>query len=141
VTEPVESHHQDEGPPRPSIGPARVVKAFGYSFQGIASAWRTEGAFRQELLAAAVLVPAALLMPVTAVERVLLIASVVLVIVVELLNSSIEAAVDRISMERHPLAKRAKDTGSAAVLVALVIPAVTWLLIAGPLLLRWYGAR
>ena len=117
----------------PSIAPARIWKAFGYSLQGLAGAWKTEGAIRQEAIAVAVLVPTALFIPVTTVERVLLIASVLLVVVVELLNSAVEAAVDRISAERHPLSKKAKDTGSAAVLVAIVIAFVTWGFIAGPL--------
>jgi diacylglycerol kinase (ATP) len=134
----VESPHEDDAPP-PSVGPERLVKAFGYSLAGIAATWRHEGAFRQEVFAALILVPTAFLLPVTAIERVLLVSSVVLVMVVELLNSSIECAVDRISLERHPMAKRAKDTGSAAVMVSLAIPLITWGSIAGPLLLTALG--
>jgi diacylglycerol kinase (ATP) len=123
----------------PNMGPARLINACGYSLAGLASAWRTEGAFRQEVIAAAILIPIACWAPVTMVERVLLIASVLFVMMIELLNCSIEAAVDRISLERHPLAKRAKDTGSAAVLLSLVIGATIWVLILGPVLLRMAG--
>jgi diacylglycerol kinase (ATP) len=130
----LESPHEDGVPP-PSIGLGRVVQAFRHSLAGLASAWRTEGAFRQEIIAAAVLFPIACLMPVTLLERVLLIGSIVFVMVVELLNSSIEATVDRISLERHPLSRHAKDVGSAAVLMAIVIPVLVWGAIAGPLLL------
>src|SRR5262249_13533248 len=97
-------------------------------------------AFRQEAALAAVLVPGALLMPVGAIERVMLIASVLLVLLVELLNSSIEAAVDRISLERHELSKRAKDCGSAAVTVALLICAMTWGVLCGPMVYHWLRA-
>ena len=124
-----------EGPgkSRPSIAPARIWKAFGYSLEGLAGAWKTEGAIRQEVLAAIVLVPTAFLVSGLApLERVALVASVLLVIVVELLNSALEAAVDRVGPERHPLSKKAKDTGSAAVFVAMVIAFVTWGAILGP---------
>lgn len=107
------------------------------SLDGYADAWRNEGAFRQVVLLAAVLIPIACLLPITALERALLIAATLQVIVVELLNSGIEAAIDRISMERHPLAKRAKDVASAAVLTALVLLGVVWILVAGPVLLAW----
>lgn len=118
---------------RPSIAPARIWRAFGYSMQGLVGAWQTEGAIKQEALAAVVLIPTALLVGgLVAVERVLLIGSVLLVIVVELLNSALEATVDRIGPERHPLAKKAKDTGSAAVLVAILIAFITWGSILGP---------
>ena len=125
--------HDDDAPP-PSMSPMRLVKAFGHSMDGLAGAFRSEAAFRQEVLAAIVLVPVACLVQVTTLERVLLIASVLLVMVVELLNSSIEAAIDRISLERHPLSKRAKDTGSAAVLLAVITAIVVWGAITGPLL-------
>ena len=129
VHEPME----EPGKSRPSIAPARVWKAFGYSLQGLVGAWNTEGAIRQEALAALVLIPTALLVAgLTAVERVMLVGSVLLVIVVELLNSAMEATVDRIGAERHPLSKKAKDTGSAAVLVAIVIALMAWGAILGP---------
>ena len=120
----------------PNIGPERLINACGYSLAGLASAWRTEGAFRQEVIAAVILIPIACLVPVAMVERVLLIGSVLLVMVVELVNCSVEAAVDRISLDRHPLSKRAKDAGSAAVLLSVVIAAMVWVLILGPHLLR-----
>jgi len=124
---------KEPGKSRPSIAPARIWRAFGYSMQGLVGAWKTEGAIKQEVLAAIVLVPTAMLVSgLLATERVLLVVSVLLVIVVELLNSALEAAVDRIGPERHPLAKKAKDTGSAAVLVAIVIALVTWGAILGP---------
>ena len=124
---------KEPGKSRPSIAPARIWRAFGYSLQGLAGAWRTEGAIKQEALAAVVLVPTALFVNgLVAVERVLLVASVLLVIVVELLNSALEAVVDRIGPERHPLSRKAKDTGSAAVLVAIVIALVAWGAILGP---------
>ena len=123
----------EPGKSRPSIAPARIWRAFGYSMQGLVGAWQTEGAIKQEVLVAVVLIPTAVLVNgLVAVERVLLVGSVLLVIVVELLNSALEATVDRIGAERHPLAKKAKDTGSAAVLVAIVIALVTWGAILGP---------
>lgn len=122
-----ESKHDEHAPDAPpTIGPGRVVKAFGYSIDGLAGAWRTEGAFRQEVLFAVILIPVSCFMPVTMLEHALLVASVLLVLVVELLNSSMEAAIDRISMDRHPLSKKAKDTGSAAVLLAIMTAMVVW---------------
>ena len=124
---------KEPGKSRPSIAPARIWRAFGYSLQGLAGAWQTEGAIKQEVLAAVILIPTALLVGgLAAVERVMLVGSVLFVIVVELLNSALEATVDRIGPERHPLAKKAKDTGSAAVLVAIVIALATWGAILGP---------
>jgi diacylglycerol kinase (ATP) len=121
------SKHDEHAPDAPpSIGFARVVKAWRYSLDGLAGAWRTEGAFRQEAIVAAILIPVACFVPVSLIERGLLIASVLMVMVVELLNSAIEAGIDRISLERHPLSKKAKDTGSAAVLVAIVVAMVVW---------------
>jgi diacylglycerol kinase (ATP) len=105
-----------------------------YSLQGLGDACRREAAFRQELALAAVLVPAALLLPFSAVERVLLIGSLLLVLIVELLNSAIEATVDRISLDDHPMAARAKDLGSAAVMLTLALVLITWAGIAGPVL-------
>jgi diacylglycerol kinase (ATP) len=105
-----------------------------YSLQGLGDACRREAAFRQELALAAVLVPAALLLPFSAVERVLLIGSLLLVLIVELLNSAIEATVDRISLDDHPMAARAKDLGSAAVMLTLALALITWAGIAGPVL-------
>ena len=122
--------------PPPRLGPARLVPALRYALQGLAGAWRTEGAFRQEAVAALLLIPAACFIPVSPLERALLAASVLFVMVVELLNSSIEATVDRISQERHPLSGHAKDAGSAAVFVAIVIALILWITIVGSWLLR-----
>jgi diacylglycerol kinase (ATP) len=118
-----------ESPFKGKTGVQRLWNALGYSLQGMASAFRHEDAFRQECLLAAVLLPAALLIPVGGTERALMIASVLLVLIVELLNSAVEAAVDRISLENHLLAKRAKDIGSAAVFLSLINVAVVWLLV------------
>lgn len=113
-------------------GPAgfgRLIDATRWSLAGLAAAFRHEAAFRQEAICAAVLIPLGLWFGDDALERALLVASVLLVLVVELLNSAIEAAVDRISPERHELAGRAKDLGSAAVMVSLVLCAAVWLLV------------
>ena len=117
-------------------GLRRIVNAFFYSMSGSKLAYLHEHAFRQEIfLGAAVLLPIACLVPVGTVERVLLIGTVLLVLIVELLNSSVEAAVDRAGLETHHLAKRAKDIGSAAVLLALILLATAWVPIAGPILM------
>jgi diacylglycerol kinase (ATP) len=105
----------------------RLVKATGYSLAGLAAAWRGEASFRLELALALVFVPLGLWLGATGVERALLAGSVVLVLVVELINSSLEAAVDCARPEQHPLAKRAKDLGSAAVMASLAAAALVWL--------------
>lgn len=115
-------------------GFARLRQALKYSFQGLSDAFQHEAAFRQELLLVAVLTPIAAWFPFSSVERVMLIGSLLLLLIVELLNSAMETAVDRISIEQHPLAGRAKDLGSAAVMLTLVLVALTWLAIAGPVL-------
>lgn len=112
-----------------ATGLARLAAALGHTRDGLVAAFRHEAAFRQELVLAALLVPAALLVEVSGSGRALLIGSVLLVLVVELLNSAIEATVDRVSRERHPLAKRAKDLGSAAVFLALVNLGLVWALV------------
>jgi len=104
----------------------RVQRAFGYSLKGLRAAYMKESAFRQELILALVLVPLGAWLGNNAVERVLLIGSVLLVLIVELLNSAVEATVDRGGKDWNKLAGRAKDMGSAAVLVALVLLVVTW---------------
>ncbi|AET89267.1 diacylglycerol kinase [Burkholderia sp. SFA1] len=118
-------------------GLLRGVFALRHSWAGLVATWREESAFRQEVCVAAVLLPIAALVQVSAAERVMLAASVLLVLLVELINSSIEAAIDRISLERHELSARAKDCGSAAVTIALVIAAMTWAVIGGPLAWHW----
>ena len=115
-----------ESPFKGKTGVIRIVHAFFNSLAGLRDAWRHESAFRQEVLLAAVLIPAACLAPATPVEKALLIGSVLLVMIVELLNSSVEAAIDRISFDHHSLSKRAKDIGSAAVFVSLVLLGVVW---------------
>jgi diacylglycerol kinase (ATP) len=120
-------------------GVTRAWHAMKNSLAGFQVAIREESAFRQELTLAAILVPCGLVVPVDAVSRVLLLGSVLLVLIVELLNSSVEAAIDRISLERHELSRRAKDLGSAAVMVALFMCVMTWALIVGPLVVRWIG--
>ena len=122
-TQPAESPHKGK------TGLKRVWNALLYSIDGLRAAFRHEDAFRQEVFLAALLIPAALFMPVAGTGKALMVASVLLVLIVELLNSAIEAAVDRISLEHHALAKRAKDIGSAAVMLALVNVPVVWGLI------------
>ncbi len=116
-------------PNKGKTGIRRVWNALFYSFAGLAAAFRHESAFRQEVLLAAVFLPVALLLDVPLASKALLIASVMLVLIVELLNSAIEAIVDRISLELHPLAKRAKDIGSAAVFLSLLTLALVWALV------------
>ncbi len=118
-----------ESPFKGKTGVRRLVAALGYSLRGIAAAFRQEDAFRLESLLALILVPTALALRVSGTARALMIASILLVLVVELLNSAVEAAVDRISLEPHYLAERAKDIGSAAVFVSLINVAFVWLLI------------
>ncbi len=113
-------------PRQGKTGLRRVWNAFNYSLAGLKAAYLCEDAFRQEVWLALLLIPAALLLPVPWLGRGLMIASVLLVLVVELLNSAIEAVVDRVSLENHRLAKRAKDIGSAAVLVSLLTVVVVW---------------
>lgn len=110
-------------------GIRRILNAFGYSLAGLAAAYRHEAAFRQEIWLALVLVPAAFIMPVSGSGKALMAGSVMLVLVVELLNSAVEAVVDRVSLEHHELAKRAKDVGSAAVFVSLANVLVVWALV------------
>lgn len=118
-----------QSPYKGKTGLRRLLNALGYSVAGLKAAYQNEDAFRQETLMAIVLIPLAFYLGNDAITRALMIASVLLVIIVELLNSSIEAAVDRISLDNHLLAKRAKDIGSAAVLLSLLNLAAVWLLI------------
>ncbi|MBC8747946.1 MULTISPECIES: diacylglycerol kinase [Paraburkholderia] len=121
-------------------GLTRAWHAMKNSLAGFRVAIREESAFRQELTLAAILIPCGLVVPVDPVSRVLLLGSVLLVLIVELLNSSVEAAIDRISLERHELSRRAKDLGSAAVMVALGMCLMTWGVIVGPLVVGWIRA-
>jgi len=115
-----------ESPFKGKTGLQRVWRAFNYSLDGFREAYKCEDAFRQEALLAAILIPVAFFLPVGGVGRALMIASVLLVLIVELVNSAIEATVDRVSLDRHHLSKRAKDVGSAAVFLALTNVVVVW---------------
>ena len=119
----------EESPFKGQTGLRRIWNALSYSLAGLRAAYRNEDAFRQESLLAALLIPVALALPVSGTARALMIGSVLLVLIVELLNSAIEAAIDRISLDRHRLSKRAKDIGSAAVLIALINVLCTWSLV------------
>lgn len=116
----------EESPFKGKTGLRRVWNALHYSLAGLHAAYTCEDAFRQEVLFALVLIPLSFLLPVVWAGRALMIASVILVLIVELINSAIEAAVDRVSLDRHHLSKRAKDIGSAAVLLALLNVAAVW---------------
>jgi len=118
-----------ESPFKGKTGLRRVWNALFYSCAGLAAAYRHEDAFRQEVLLAAALIPLALLLPANGVGHALMVGSVLLVLIVELVNSAIEAAIDRISLENHRLSKRAKDIGSAAVLLSLINVLATWSLV------------
>jgi diacylglycerol kinase (ATP) len=146
-----EPHHEPLSPDDPlaplpfnpykgNRGLTRAWHAMKNSLAGFRVAIREESAFRQELTLAAILIPCGVLVPVDPVSRVLLLGSVLLVLIVELLNSSVEAAIDRISLERHELSRRAKDLGSAAVMVALGMCLMTWGLIVGPPVVHWVKA-
>jgi diacylglycerol kinase (ATP) len=107
-------------------GLKRIFSAFFYSIDGFKAAWRNEHAFRQELMLAVPAAVVALLLPISAFQKLALIGVLLLVLIVELINSAIEAVVDRISLERHPLSKNAKDFGSAAVMLACLLAGATW---------------
>lgn len=108
-------------------GLVRLWNAFGYTRDGLRAAWKNEAAFREEVLLAAIAIPLAIFLGRTGVDRALMVGSVLLVLIVEILNSALEAVVDKASPEKHELAKRAKDMGSAAVFLALLNAAVIWL--------------
>ena len=120
---------EQESPFKGKTGLKRLWNAFHYSLAGFAAAFRNEDAFRQEVMLALILIPLALFLHVDGLKKAVLIASVLLVLIVELLNSGIEATVDRISLENHHLAKRAKDIGSAAVFLSLANVVIAWTLI------------
>jgi len=108
-------------------GLKRLIKATGYSYKGICAAFKHEAAFREEVLLAIIAIPLAIWLDVSQLERMLMISSVLLIVLVELLNSALEAVVDRIGQEHHELAGRAKDMGSAAVFFAMLIAGYIWL--------------
>ena len=118
-----------KSPYKGKTGLRRLMNAFSYSIAGTMAAFKHEDAFRQEVFLAVVLTPVALYFGETAIDQALMISSLLFIIVVELLNSSIEATVDRISVKHHKLAKRAKDIGSAAVFFSLINAAVIWFLL------------
>ena len=118
----------ETSPYKGKTGFRRILNAFGYSLAGLRAAYKHEDAFRQEIHLAIILIPLALWLPATHIGKVLMITSVLLVLIIELINSAIEATVDRISLENHDLAKRAKDIGSAAVFVSMMNVLITWIL-------------
>ena len=118
-----------KSPYKGKTGLRRLMNAFSYSIAGTMAAFKHEDAFRQEVFLAVVLTPVALYFGETAIDQALMISSLLFIIIVELLNSSIEATVDRISVKHHKLAKRAKDIGSAAVFFSLINAAVIWFLL------------
>ncbi len=115
-------------------GLKRISSALGYSVDGLCAAWRHEHAFRQELMVVVPGIVIALLLPVARLEKLALVAVLLLVLIVELLNSAIEAVVDRVSLERHTLSKNAKDLGSAAVLLSCLLAVLTWGVVLYPLI-------
>jgi len=119
----------EDNPHKGNKGITRAFRAAINSWNGLIYAYKEESAFRQELALSLILIPLAIYLPVTPIEKILLIASVILVLIIELLNSSVEAAIDRISFEVHDLSKRAKDLGSAAVMLALLLCALTWAIV------------
>jgi diacylglycerol kinase (ATP) len=112
-----------------SIGMTRLMRAFGYSCQGFMHAWREEASFRQEVGLSTLVVPLGVVLGRSGVERALLVSPMLLILVVEILNSAVEAVVDRSGTDRHPLAGMAKDMGSAAVMLSFVLLGTVWLLV------------
>jgi len=115
-----------ENPNKHPRGLIHAWRATGIALQGLHAAWQHEDAFRQEVLVAAIAIPTALLLPTNHLGKAMMIASILLVLIVELLNSALETSVDHTSLEQHPLAKRAKDIASAAVLLSIVNVLVVW---------------
>ncbi|AZQ10794.1 diacylglycerol kinase [Shewanella khirikhana] len=119
--------------PANNHGVKRIIRATGFSFKGLKSAWVHEAAFRQELILALIMVPFALWVDVSLIEKLLMILTVFIVLITELLNSAVEAVVDRIGDEIHPLSGQAKDIASAAVFMSLALCAIVWALVLLPL--------
>jgi len=113
-------------------GLVRLWNALGYSRDGILAAWRHEAAFREEIVLATITIPLALYLGHTGVDRALMVGSIILILIVEILNSAVEAVVDKASPEKHDLAKRAKDMGSAAVLFSVINAGVIWACVLWP---------
>ena len=112
-----------------TTGITRLLRAFGYSFQGFRHTWREESSFRQEVAFSLVVIPAGLELGRSGVERAVLIAPMLLILIIEILNSAVEAVVDRSGTDRHPLAGMAKDMGSAAVMLSFFLLGTVWVLI------------
>ncbi|QWD69365.1 diacylglycerol kinase [Polynucleobacter sp. VK25] len=129
-------YHIDQNPHKGNRGLARAWHAAKNSWCGLVYAFMEESAFRQELTLFALLTPVAFFLPISLLEKALLVSSLVMVLVIELLNSSVEAAIDRISFEHHDLSKRAKDFGSAAVMLALFVAALLWAAVCIPVILK-----
>jgi diacylglycerol kinase (ATP) len=129
-------YHIDQNPHKGNKGLTRAWHAAKNSWCGVVYAFKEESAFRQELTLLIICAPIALFLDVSILEKVALICSIVMVLVVELLNSSVEAAIDRISFEHHDLSKRAKDFGSAAVMLALLVAVLIWIAVCGPLVAK-----
>lgn len=120
--------------PANNHGIKRIFRATGFSMKGLKAAWTHEAAFRQELVLCLVMLPIALLVDISTIERLMLIFTLFIVLIVELLNSAIEAVVDRVGSEIHPLSGQAKDIASAAVFISLTLCGITWLSILAPLI-------
>jgi diacylglycerol kinase (ATP) len=131
-----DTYHIDQNPHKGNRGLVRAWHAAKNSWRGLVFAFKEESAFRQELTLFVLLTPVAALLPVSLFEKAVLICSLVLVMAIELLNSSVEAAIDRISFEHHDLSKRAKDFGSAAVMLALLICFILWVCVCLPLFMK-----
>lgn len=130
------TYHIDQNPHKGNRGLVRAWNAAKNSWHGLVFAFREESAFRQELTLFVLLTPIAVVLPVSLFEKAVLICSLVLVMAIELLNSSVEAAIDRISFEHHDLSKRAKDFGSAAVMLGLLISFILWVCVCLPLFMK-----
>jgi len=130
------NYHIDQNPHKGNKGLTRAWHAAKNSWCGVVYAFKEESAFRQELTLLIICAPIALFLDVSILEKVALICSIIMVLVVELLNSSVEAAIDRISFEHHDLSKRAKDFGSAAVMLALLIAVLIWIAVCGTLVAK-----
>jgi diacylglycerol kinase (ATP) len=131
-----DTYHIDQNPHKGNRGLVRALHAAKNSWHGLVFAFKEESAFRQELTLFILLTPVAALLPVSLFEKAVLTCSLVLVMAIELLNSSVEAAIDRISFEHHDLSKRAKDFGSAAVMLALLICFILWVCVCLPLFMK-----
>ena len=129
-------YHINQNPHKGNRGLTRAWHAAKNSWCGMVYAYQEESAFRQELTLLVILTPIAIFLPVRPLQKSILVTSLIMVLVVELLNSSVEAAIDRISFDHHDLSKRAKDFGSAAVMLALLVAAILWITVCIPLVMN-----